>query len=72
MLLSDLHHHKANLAFIQETHFKEGNLPIFKNKFYPMVYHSMFGPAKSRGVSILISRSVPRKCADVKFDSEGR
>lgn len=72
MLMSDLHHHKANLAFIQETHFKEGNLPILKNKFYPTVYHSTFGPTKSRGVSILISRSVPWKCAEVKTDPEGR
>lgn len=72
MLLNDLHRHKVKLAFIQETHFKGGSLPILKNKLFPTVYHSTFGTVKSRGVSILISRSVPWKCVDVKTDLEGR
>lgn len=69
MLLNDLQRNKANLAFI---HFKEGNLPILRSRCYPTVYHSMYGAVKSRGVSILISHSVPWKCTEVKADPEGR
>lgn len=72
MLLDDQRLHKANLAFIQETHFRGGNLPMLKNKLFPTVYHSTHGTDKSWGVSIIISRSVPWKCSNVKTDPEGR
>lgn len=72
MLFQDLHRLKTDLAFIQETHFKGDKFPLLQNKFFPKVYHSTNGNAKSRGVSILISRSVPWTYEDKRADPEGR
>lgn len=55
MLLQDLKRHKTDLALLQETHFKSGNLPVLRNRYFPMVCHAMNGSTKTRGVSILIS-----------------
>lgn len=72
MLLYDMRCMKADIILLQETHFKENALPIFKNRFYPVVYHSMYTEAKSRGVSILISAKIPWTLIDTKSDKEGR
>lgn len=72
MLLQDLHHKKTDVDFIQETHFRDGRLPILKNTFFLVVYHSTSKSTKSRGVSILTSRKVPWTCVDVKADPGGR
>lgn len=71
MLLQDLYRMKSDVAFIQETHFKEGKLPILKFKFFPVVYHSTNESTKTCGVSIMISSRVPWTCLDVKSDSGG-
>lgn len=71
MLLHDLKHHRADLALIQETHFKSSNHPILKNKLFPLAYHSTNGSSKTRGVSILISHKVPWKYTDIRCDPEG-
>lgn len=72
MLLHDMRHMGADIIFLQETHFREGSLPTLQNKFYPVVYHSRYIEAKSRGVSILISAKLQWSHIDVKLDGEGR
>lgn len=59
MLLHDIRRMKADIILLQETHFRENNLPVLKNRFYPISYHSTYTEAKSRGVSILISARIP-------------
>lgn len=72
MLLDDLKRSHADIAFIQETHFKNDKLPILRNRLYPVTYHSTNLTAKSRGVSILISSKIPWKCQSYTSDPEGR
>lgn len=55
MLLHDMRRLRADIVLLQETHFRDDKLPILKNKYYPMVYHSSYANAKSRGDSILIA-----------------
>lgn len=72
MLLHDMRRLKADVIFLQEKHFRNNCLPILKNRFYPVVYHSKYAKAKSRGVSILFSAKLPWTCIDTKTDGEGR
>lgn len=58
MLMNDLRQAKVDVAFIQETHFKDNKLLVLKNKFFPLAYHST-NKTKSRGVSILLSGRIP-------------
>lgn len=69
MLLQDLKQSHSDVAYIQETHFKEGKAPTLKNSLHPFVYHAFNRTSKSRGVSILISRQSLR---DIRADKEGR
>lgn len=71
MLLQDLHCLKTNLTVVQETYFRDDKLPLLKNRFFPMAYHSTNLTAKSWGVSVLISSNVPWTCLDTVTDSEG-
>lgn len=72
MLLHDMRRARADIVLLQETHFRENSLPLLKNRHYPMVFHSNYTEAKSRGVSILISSRVPWKLIDSQTDREGR
>lgn len=72
MLLNDLKRSKADVAFIQETHFKTGAPMCLKNRYFPTTYHATNPSAKSKGVSILISGNVPWTCRDTRIDTEGR
>lgn len=71
MLLNVLKSSHADVAFIQETHFKYDKLPILKSRFFPLTYHSTNPLAKSKGVSILVSSKLPWKCQAEMMDSEG-
>lgn len=59
MLLHDLQCLKSDIAFIQETHFRDNKVLLLRSESLPMVYHATNQSAKSRGVSILISGRVP-------------
>lgn len=72
MLLNEMRHMKADIVLIQETHFREDKFPILKNRYYPTAYHSTHIAAKSRGVSIQISASIPWTLVDKKSDQAGR
>lgn len=72
MLLTDLRNSRADVAFIQETHFKHDKFPLLKNRFFPVAYHSTNPAAKTKGVSILISSRLPWQCQAALKDPEGR
>lgn len=71
-LLYFLHQSKAHIAPIQETHFKTDNIPKLHNKHFPTVYHASNNDAKSKGVSILISKQCPLYVSEVQRDPQGR
>lgn len=72
MLLHDLQHLKSDVAFIQETQFRDDKVPILKSRLLPTVYHSTNQMAKSRGVSIILSSRVPWFFVDAVRDPGGR
>lgn len=72
MLSNDMRRMEADIVFLQETHFREGSLPTLQNRFFPVVYHSRYTEAKSRGVSFLISSKIPWTLTEAKYDKEGR
>ena len=72
MLLNDLRRSGTDVAYVQETHFKAGRLPLLQNRFFPCVYHAPNQQAKSKGVSILISNRVPWCLVDKRVDPNGR
>lgn len=58
-------------SFYCRKHFRKNTLPILKNRYYPIVYHSTYTDAKSRRVSILISAKIPWTHLDAKTDPQG-
>uniref|UniRef100_A0A3B5RAA6 Reverse transcriptase domain-containing protein n=1 Tax=Xiphophorus maculatus TaxID=8083 RepID=A0A3B5RAA6_XIPMA len=69
-----LHHMQrlgAQIAFLQETHLKNVDHVKLKRTWVSQVYHSSFN-TKSRGVAILISKSVPYVHSQTISDSCGR
>lgn len=45
--------------FLQETHFKTGQVQKLTNAYFPMAYHATNNLAKTKGTSILVSRDAP-------------
>uniref|UniRef100_A0A8C5PL06 exodeoxyribonuclease III n=1 Tax=Leptobrachium leishanense TaxID=445787 RepID=A0A8C5PL06_9ANUR len=70
--LAEFQRLKGDVIFVQETHFREGSAPGFRNARYPTGYFSNFGETKSRGVAILFARHVPFTLQDVVTDPQGR
>lgn len=71
LLLTELKSQRAEIAFIQETHFnKEGNFR-FLQRLYPTVYVAS-QERKKAGVAILISHNCPLTVTDVITDPGGR
>lgn len=58
--------------FLQETHFKTGSIPRLANKRSPEVYHATCADSKTKGVSILLAKSLLFHQTDQLLDSEGR
>lgn len=71
-LLYSLQKTKAHITLIQEIHFRMDNIPKLHNKHFPTVYHASNKDAKSKGVSILISKQCPIQISDVHRDPLGR
>ena len=40
VLMEDLQRLGVDVAYIQETHFREDKTPILKTRIYPIVYHA--------------------------------
>lgn len=49
VLLHDMRRLRTDVVFLQETHFRENNLPLLKNRYFPTVYHTQYTEAKFRG-----------------------
>lgn len=71
-LLSSLLKSKAHIALIQETHFRTDTIPKLHDRHFPTVYHASNKDAKSKGVSILISKNCPINITDIQRDPQGR
>lgn len=71
-VLAEAHHCRANVVFLQETHFKTGSVPRLDNKCFPEAYHATCADSKTKGVSILLAKSLMFHLTDQLLDSEGR
>lgn len=71
-LLYSLRQSKAHIALLQETHFQTDFIPKLKDQHFPTAFHSSNAEAKSKGVTILISRNCPFQVTDVQRDPLGR
>lgn len=71
-VLSSLTKQKAQFILLQETHFRSNSIPKITNHIYQTVFHSTNPTAKTKGVSILVSKHAPFKLSDSLLDPEGR
>lgn len=71
-LLADLWKCKTQVAFLQEMHFRNDTVPRLTNRDFPLAHHSPSPVTKSKGVSILIVKSVPWSFGEVCMDALGR
>lgn len=70
-VLTDLKYNKADIAFLQETHFKEGEALKLKQSWVGHVFHSSFS-SKQNGVIILINKKLSFILLKEMKDKEGR
>uniref|UniRef100_A0A8C5WE51 Reverse transcriptase domain-containing protein n=1 Tax=Leptobrachium leishanense TaxID=445787 RepID=A0A8C5WE51_9ANUR len=71
-LMEELHILRASVAFLQETHFREGGAPSLGGARFPIGYFSNYSSGKARGVAILFSKHVPFVLETLQTDPEGR
>lgn len=71
-LLHVMHRNKADIIFIQETHFRTDAIPKLQNHYYPTAFHATTPTSKSKGVSILLAKNCPFQLAGTLADEEGR
>lgn len=70
-ILSTLKKEKVHVAFLQETHLVDKEHIKLKRDWVGQIYYSSFS-SNSRGVAILIHRSVPFVLGTCRKDPEGR
>lgn len=70
--LLEMQKHKANIVFLQETHFRSNAIPKLFSRHFPIVYHATNPLAKTKGVAILIHKNCPFQYTDMQSDKEGR
>lgn len=71
-LLRELHKAKPAVVFLQETHFKTGNIPKLHDKQYTQVFHATNSISRSKGVSILLHKNSEIVISQQLTDTEGR
>ncbi|CAH2315625.1 Hypothetical predicted protein, partial [Pelobates cultripes] len=71
-LIRDLSSRHISVAFLQETHFKEGNAPLLKGKNYPNALCSNHPTARKAGVAILLHAKLQFQENDRMSDPNGR
>lgn len=71
-LLLTMQRSKADIIFLQETHFRTDAIPKLQNQYYPTTFHATSQTSKSKGVSILLSKHWPLQLTDTLTDVEGR
>lgn len=70
-VLHHLQHLGAQVIFLQETHFKPSVYSRIKCGWIGHAYYSSFH-SKSRGVAVILHKSVPFVCSNVVSDPGGR
>lgn len=70
--MRELYKVKPSFVFLQETHFQTGKVPTLHHKYFPKAHHATNCISKSKGVSILISRSSGFEVTQQLVDTEGR
>lgn len=63
---------RADVIFLQETHFRSENTPKFFNRDFPSMYHATNTLAKTKGVTTFISKCIPLEITASLIDTEGR
>lgn len=71
-VLLSMHKLKADIIYVQETHFKTDSIPKFSDLRYPTAFHATNKQSKTKGVSILISKQCPLIIKDTLADEDGR
>lgn len=71
-VLSALTKHRAHFLLLQETHFHTDAMPKLANHIYKKALHSTNSEAKTKGVSILISKHADFQLSESGIDPEGR
>lgn len=62
---------KADIILLQESNFKTNNISTLTKKDFPMVYNATNKLAKTKGVSITLSKHLPIEISDSLIDDEG-
>lgn len=62
---------KPDIIFVQETHLRDSKYPIFNSQWYTGQYAAP-GISKTRGVAILITKSIHFVLKDSLIDPQGR
>lgn len=70
-LLRYMHRFRAQVVFVQETHFKMDKTPQLRDWQFPIAFHSFSLAANTKRVSILIACSAPWTLDDGKLDTQG-
>lgn len=63
---------KADIAFLQETHFKEDCVPKLLNLHFPTAIHTTNRVAKAKADSVLFVKHSPFRIVDSLLDKEGQ
>lgn len=71
-LLLSMHKNKADIVFLQETHFRTSSIPKLSNYRFPTSIHASNNSTKSKGVSLLFAKNCPFHVTDTCIDSEAR
>lgn len=71
-VLAEAHRHRAQVIFLQETHFKTGSIPALADKCFPVVFHAICTDSKTKDVSILLAKSFRFHLSDQMIDPGGR
>ncbi|CAH2284859.1 Hypothetical predicted protein [Pelobates cultripes] len=72
MLAQEIDRQRADITFIQETHFRGEAQPRIRAKHLQQSYHSNYRKSKSRGVAILVNTRAALTDTTVKADPGGR
>lgn len=70
-VLTEARRQRAQVVFLQETHFKSGSTPCLSNSRIPEVYHAFCADSKMKGVSIVLTKSFTFRLMGQMLDPEG-
>lgn len=71
-ILRELKKGRLHFTFLKETNFKTNQITKLTNSFFTEAYHATNDSAKTKGVSILVSKDTPFMLTDHLTDLEGR